>query len=404
MHTLPSVLAIERADINPQLEAFFGADEMPHRRFMHLKGLVGQLIDNGNDVFRDGIPEGPQAAIPILLDDEHLDGLVEYLPRQQGPRSTIIAAGNIGTKNVNRQRYRHNISALRELGRLCGKVDLPFSYYDTAYIPYTPIGEIRADMHAGGMLHYQQRMHRLGRPVIDRLMLGSDADIEYMGMDYMGKMQAAFEASDLPAWMGGPRVQHALLGPEFPRINHLLRWYDAFDAAITPTHYGVNMGAYAAVGGMNPSCAFGETYYLRKALQGAFGDSRVAKETVAANVQVSPRHLVDNMLRDGAVLEYGRLHSPLTNSGPSYRNMNVTSDISEKRFIDMLAERANTLYQANFQSFYNDQLSAGTPPALASARARAAAREHVFAISRRLGDVDGSRALVAQLLIEPAKA
>jgi len=400
MQTLPGIAVVDRSNIQPQLDVFFGEDMMSPERRKYLMGLVRQLNANGNAVFTGGSHEGPHVGIPILLDDENLDRLIHELPQQEGPtRPTIIAAGNVSAGGMDHRRRGTNKAGLKELGRLCGSVDMPFSHYEVTYPESTAIGRVRADMHGSGMLDYDLRMRELHRPPKDRLVIGCDADVRGMDPDYISQMQVHFESSSTPAWLGAPEVLHDRLDDRFPRINHLLTWYDKdteYSYRFGPTHYGFNMAAYAAVGGIGLNASFGETGPVYDALVERFGKENIEKGYLNAQVVASARHLVHRMIAGGEKVEYEHLHVPPGGTGDSYRNLDPTEDISIARMHELLAGIVRVLYRKYDKRFRATEV--GVNPKLAGERAKLKTFKRLLVMAESIGDVDGSLQMVEDAL------
>lgn len=399
MQTLTRSVTIGRHNIQPQLDILFGPDGLPADQFAHVQGLAGELRDNGNGVFLRGVPEGPLTGFPILLDDEKLERFIDQVPRQQGPRSTIIAAGNVSQDESDQRRRALSIAGLRKLGRLCASVDMPFSFYDTAYPGGTPIGRVKADMLNAGALEYLLRMRELGRPPKDRPVLSSDVDIWTMDSSYMADMQTGFDESDTPAWMGSPAVSHELLDGRFPRINHLLRWYDErLNQFRTPTHFGVNLAAYAAVGGLDTSRSLGESNALYRELVGRFGEENIAESYLDNPVIVSSRHLVERIINGGG-LEYEGLQVPAAGAGDSYRstipNQDITSGRMRKLLSVLVMQRYITGESAYLKLLNNSTMS----PYEARHQASIYAASRILRMHEAVGQFENSEDVVHQALL-----
>lgn len=389
----PSTGVLDRANIQPQLDAFFEPGRyLSAGRLSRVQGLTEQLRRNGNRVFLNGVPEGPLLALPILLDGETIDQLIEEIPLLEGPRSTIQAAGNVSVAESNPALHRLNVAGLRHLGGLCAKVDLPFSYYDTTYPEFMPIAAVRADKHAAGMLEYGQRMRELGRAPIDRLHVGCDADARRIDPGLLQEMQASFDATADPVWMNSPNVVHDRLGDQFPRINHLLDWYDAHAKQFvrrTPACYGVNMAAYAASGGFDPFLSFCELSGLVDALIRTFGEEQITDSVLNSTVTVSARHLVHRMVLGDRDFEYEPLRVPVANTTDTYRNTVPAEDISRDRMLALLGTR--------IQDMSNHLKSLPTKVMDSPEGADSAVSNKILALDNEIGDLEGSSQLVQDI-------
>ena len=217
----------------------------------------------------------------------------------------------------------------------------------------------------------------------------------------MADMKSKFDESDTPAWIGAPSILHEPLGDQFPRINYLLKWYDErLVRGRTPTHFGFNMAAYAAVGGLNPADAFGEAEGFYKRLVSQFGEASIVEAFTDYPVTVSSRHLVDRIVNGADSVEYEALHVPDGSTGESYRHTAPTEDISMDRMRKLLLSLVAERYVSR-ETQYLTQI--GTDRAHASPEAREHAgfyaASKVLTIHGLIGVLEESEAIVNDMLM-----
>jgi hypothetical protein len=170
-------------------------------------------------------------------------------------------------------------------------------------------------MHASQLNYYRRQTASPD----DILLLSGDADFQTAESDYWWKMQRAHARSNAAAWMGGPAVLHALLGPEYPRIDSLLIWYDYT----------------AQSGGIPRDADYAEVAHLARRLAKHF-DSDYQKEDVDSTVTVSPRQLVSQIQGASDVVDYTGLYTaPHRSPQRGYRSESVAADISPERFAEV---------------------------------------------------------------------